>query len=157
MKTTLLKSKWPFLAALCGGFVLSVAVCFGAHPAYLHARGDMWLALQYLQETPQTAPAQKEHLRYARDETQRAIDEVDKAIIIDGKPMNVRPPVDAHLDQQGRVHRAAELLRQARTDISGAESDPNAGQWRRAAYQHIDQALNSCKAAARAVGSDIQY
>lgn len=82
--------------------------------------------------------------------------EVDKAIEADGKPVYEHPPVDAHLDKPGRIHKAVELLRQARTDISGAESDPNAAQWRHVAYKHVDQAIMSCKAAAHAAGYDIQ-
>jgi hypothetical protein len=145
MKTTLSKSKSTWVVMLSACFFLSAVVCLGAHPAYLHARGDLWLALQYLQDTPQTAAAEKEHLHYARQEAREAMAEVDKAIEVDGKPMYEHPPIDAHLDKAGRVHKAVELLRQARTDISGAESDPNAAQWRSVAYKHIDQAIVSSK------------
>jgi hypothetical protein len=79
MKTTLSKSKLTFIPTLCTSFFLSAVLCLGAHPAYLHARSDLWLALQYLQNTPQTAPAEKEHLHYARQEAREAKAEVEKS------------------------------------------------------------------------------
>jgi hypothetical protein len=131
------------------GFVL---VCFlamfatltfaddpGRHPAYLHALTDLRHARAHLDRL---SPSDK-----IDDEEQHAIDEIDKAIgeikrasIDDGKNLNDHPPVDAHLGHKGRYHRALELLDKAHNDIAREEDDPAVHGLRDRAPHHIDEA-----------------
>jgi hypothetical protein len=46
----------------------------------------------------------------------KAIDEIKKAAIDDGKDLNDHPPVDVHMDWPGRLHRTMELLDKAHED-----------------------------------------
>jgi tetratricopeptide (TPR) repeat protein len=126
-----------FLLALCS--TLSFADDPGKHPAYLHALTDLRHARAHLGQF--TGSERK------NDEEQRAIEEIDKAIgeikraaIDDGKNLDDHPPVDAGMDRRGRFHRALELLDKAHNDIAREEDDSWARGLRNRALGHIDEA-----------------
>jgi tetratricopeptide (TPR) repeat protein len=127
-----------FLVAL-GSALTWAADDPGAHPAYLHALSDLRDARAHLERFTGS-----DHLN---DEEQHAIDEIDKAIgeikrasIDDGKNLEDHPPVDTHLGHRGRYHRALELLDKAHNDIAREEDDHWARGLRNRALGHIDEA-----------------
>ena len=88
----------------------------GAHPGYLHALSDLRAARWNLEHRPGDA-AVSEQEDIAISEIDRAIGEVQKAAVRDGKDTFVRPREDANLDRPGRLHHAVELLRAAHDDL----------------------------------------
>jgi len=127
--------------------LLFVAVCVaqtfadepGRHPAYLHALSDLRAARAHLENLAPTYHMDKEEQK-AIEEIDRAIDEIKKASIWDGKNLNDHPPVDAGLDRTGRFRRAMELLDKAHNDIAREEDDPGVRGLRDRAIHHIDEA-----------------
>jgi len=128
------------------GMVIALLLVLGAtnvsaqnrHPAYLHALSDLRAARAHLQR-PDGG-----HLRHEEEEAikeiDRAIDEIKKASIDDGKDLNDHPPVDARMDWNGRLHRALELLNRAHEDISQEEDNQFAQGLQQRAMGHIDKA-----------------
>jgi len=121
------------------------------HPAYLHALSDLRSARAHLQR-PDAG-----HLRHEEEEAikeiDRAIDEIKKASIDDGKDLNDHPPVDAQLDWGGRLHRAVELLNKAHNDISREEDNQFAQGLQQRAMGHIDKAHHEVEEAINWVAS----
>ena len=137
MKTVRYCAILLFFVALCAALTLADEP--GKHPAYLHALSDLRHARAHLERSTGSDRI--------NDEEQRAIDEIDKAIgeikrasIDDGKDLNDHPPVDAHLGHKGRYHRALELLDKAHNDIAREEDDSWARGLRNRALGHIDEA-----------------
>ena len=118
----------------------------GRHPAYLRARSDLRAAqnLMRAHEEPNVA----RRLVEADHEVEAAIQEIDRAAIIDRKDVDDHPRVDPNLDRRGRFRRSIELLREARADLGREEDNGRARGWRDAAYRHIDEALNHMHRAA---------
>ena len=121
------------------------------HPAYLHALSDLRAARAHLQH-PDGA-----HLRHEEEEAikeiNKAIDEIKKASIDDGKDLDDHPPVDANLDWGGRLHRAIELLNKAHNDISREEDNQFAQGLQQRAMGHIDKAHHEVEEAINWVAS----
>jgi hypothetical protein len=131
----------------CAVLVFFLAVCAaitfadepGRHPAYLHALTDLRHARAHLENPAPTYHMDKEE-QHAIGEIDRAIDEIKRAAIDDGKNLNDHPPVDSHMDRRGRFHRTLELLDKAHNDIAREEDDPSVRGLRNRALQHIDEA-----------------
>jgi hypothetical protein len=119
--------------------MLGVAQEPGIHPAYLHALTDLRHARAHLESMAPTHHMDKEE-EHAISEIDKAIDEIKRAAIDDGKNLNDHPPVDTRLDQNGRYHRAMELLDRAHNDIAREEDDPRVRGLRNRALHHIDEA-----------------
>jgi hypothetical protein len=111
----------------------------GKHPAYLHALTDLRHARAHLDKLSPSDHVDAEE-QHAIGEIDRAIEEIKKASIDDGKDLNDHPPVDAHMDRAGRYHRALELLDKAHNDIAREEDDPSTRGLRDRALHHIDEA-----------------
>jgi tetratricopeptide (TPR) repeat protein len=111
----------------------------GMHPAYLHALTDLRHARAHLENLAPTHHMDKEE-EHAINEIDKAIEEIKRAAIDDGKNLNDHPPVDARLDRAGRYHRALELLDKAHNDIAREEDDPHVRGLRNRAIGHIDEA-----------------
>ncbi|MGA9529797.1 MAG: hypothetical protein WBS24_16920 [Terriglobales bacterium] len=126
-----------FVVAVCAA--LSLADEPGRHPAYLHALTDLRHARAHLENPAPTYHMNKEEER-AINEIDKAIDEIKRAAIDDGKRLNDHPPVDARMDRAGRYRRAMELLDKARNDIAREEDDPSTRGLRDRAIHHIDEA-----------------
>jgi hypothetical protein len=119
----------------------------GRHPAYLHARTDL-RASQFLMRVREE-PNVTRNLREADREVEAAVHEIDRAAVLDHKDIDDRPRIDTSLDRRGRFEKIVALLRSARADLAREEDNGRARQWRNAAYQHIDAALEHMHRAAR--------
>lgn len=137
MKTVRHCAVIAFLFALCA--TLSFADEPGRHPAYLHALTDLRHARAHLERETPSGHVDREEA-HAIAEIDKAIAEIKRAAIDDGKNLNDHPPVDAHMDWAGRYHRALELLDSARHDIKEKEDDQFAHGLRHRALEHIDEA-----------------
>ncbi len=135
------------IARHCAVIVLFVAVCAalsfadepGRHPAYLHALTDLRNARAHLERGTWSGRMDREE-DHAIAEIDKAIDEIKRAAIDDGKNLNDHPPVDNHLAHRGRYHRALELLDSARHDVAEKEDDQFARGLKHRALEHIDEA-----------------
>lgn len=137
MKTVRHCTVIVFLLAVCAS--LTFADDPGRHPAYLHALTDLRHARAHLERGTWSGRMDREE-DHAIAEIDKAIDEIKRAAIDDGKNLNDHPPVDAHIERRGRYHRALELLDRAHHDISEKEDDGFAHGLRRRALEHIDEA-----------------
>ncbi len=112
----------------------------GPHPAYIHAMRDLRYARFLLARPSATNVTRPEYA--AVGEIDRALFEITRAAIDDGKNIYAYEPADAGLDRHGRLRRALELLHGARHDlVVNGESDPAAIGWRNGAFRHIDAAM----------------
>jgi len=144
-KLTLLLSAafWTFLGfALTAG--RAAADTPGQHPYYLHALSDLRDARAHLDKlTPSEVVDEKEV--HAIAEVDKAIGEIKKASIDDGKDLSDHPPVDAKLDKKGRLHHAVELLEKAKQDVDHEEDNKFAKGLRGRANDHIKKAIKIVK------------
>jgi hypothetical protein len=147
------------LNTICAGLVPAMAIAIamlapaagiadtpGRHPAYLRARSDL-RAAQFLMRVREE-PNVTRNLRIATDELEAAIGEIDRAAVIDHKDFDDHPRIDAGLPREGRFRKIVELLRSSRADLGREEDNGRAREWRNAAYQHIDAALDHVHRAA---------
>jgi len=113
----------------------------GKHPAYLHALSDLRDARAHLEQLSSDTVNQEE--MHAIDHIDKAIGEIKKAAIMDGKNVQDHVPVDAHLARTGRFHKALELLDKAKRDVSGEEDQPDTQGLQLRVIHHIDEAHRS--------------
>jgi hypothetical protein len=118
----------------------------GRHPRYLHARTDL-RAAQFFARVHEE-PNVTRHLEAAANEIEAAIREIDRAAVIDRKDFEDHPHIDTRIPRRDRFRKIVDLLRSARADIEHEEDNPRAREWRNAAFQHIDEALNNVHRAA---------
>ncbi len=81
------------------------------------------------------------HESVAIEQIDRGINALKAAAIDDGRDIRDHPPVDVPVGP-GRLHRASELLRGARADLSAEEDNPDARRLRHRAFEHIDRAIH---------------
>jgi hypothetical protein len=146
MKLTSLATSLIGLAVLLAPVALN-ADTPGRHPAYLHARSDL-RASQFLMRVREE-PNVSRNLVQADREVEAAIQEIDRAAVLDRKDLDDRPHVDNGMDRHHRFERMVALLRSARADLGREEDNGRARGWRDAAYTHIDAALEHLHRAAR--------
>ena len=149
------KLSTPLLAALAlaASFTALSATAAdlpGKHPAYLHALTDLRGARWNLEHRPGDAAVSAQE-DVAIQEIAAATAEIRRAAIDDGKNLADHPPSDAPRDRPGRLHKAAELLRQVHADVNREEDDPAARGLKRRALQHVDAALRATNRAIRDV------
>jgi hypothetical protein len=144
-----MKSAWS--AALA----LSIAVPFasqadlpGKHPAYLHALSDLRTARWLIEHRPGD-PAVSGQEDVAVTEIDRAIGEIKKAAIDDGKDIHDHPAIDSPADRPGRLHKALEILHKVHSDVAREEDDPETRGLRDRAVHHIDEAIHADEGAIR--------
>lgn len=113
----------------------------GKHPFYLHALSDLRAARWLLEHRPGDAAVSGQE-DAAVDEIDKAMHEIKKASIDDGKDIHDHPPVQGADDRPGRLHRAAELLRKVHDDVAREEDDPFTRGLRDRAVRHVDEALH---------------
>ena len=111
------------------------------HPAYLHALADLRHSRAHRERPAAVSMQTAWDENVAIREIDAAMHEIREASIDDGKGLNDHPPVDAHLDWPGRLHRSLELLRAARHDCEQEEDNGFARGLRNRAIQHIDAAI----------------
>jgi hypothetical protein len=114
----------------------------GKHPAYLHALSDLRAARWLIEHRPGDAAASAQE-DVAITEIDKAINEIKKASIDDGKDIHDHPPVQGVADRPGRLHKAVELLRKVHGDVAKEEDDPFTRGLRDRAIMHIDEALHA--------------
>ena len=133
----------------CALLALFVAVCAaltfadepGRHPAYLHALTDLRHARAHLENLAPTYHMDKEE-QHAIEEIDRAIDEIKRASIDDGKDIGDHAPVDAHMPWKGRLHKSRELIDKAIADCSKEEDDPHTQGLQARILDHLHRAHN---------------
>jgi hypothetical protein len=118
----------------------------GKHPAYLHALSDLRSARWMLEHRPGGAAVSGQE-DVAITEIDRAIGEIKKAAIDDGKDLHDHPAVDVPGDNPGRLHKALELLHKAHGDVAHEEDDPLTQGLRDRAVGHIHLAIVATKTA----------
>jgi hypothetical protein len=118
----------------------------GKHPAYLHALSDLRSARWMLEHRPGGAAVSGQE-DVAISEIDKAIGEIKRAAIDDGKDIHDHPAVDVPTDNPGRLHQALELLHKAHGDIAKEEDDPMTQGLRDRALGHIHLATVATKTA----------
>jgi len=113
----------------------------GKHPAYLHALSDLRDARAHLEQIGNDAVVDEQV--HAMDHIDKAIGEIKRAAIMDGKNIQDHVPVDAHLARTGRFHKALELLDKAKQDVSGEEDQPDTAGLQMRVLRHIEEARHS--------------
>jgi hypothetical protein len=121
---------------------------FGPHPYYLHALSDLRAARWMIEHRPGNWVQTRDEMEAVR-RIDRAIGEIKKASIEDGKNIEDHPPVDELSDHAGRLHKALDFLRKARQDIGHDEDNVFAQGLQARAYGHIDGAIGAVKRAMR--------
>jgi hypothetical protein len=114
----------------------------GKHPFYLHALSDLRAARWLLEHRPGDAAVSGQE-DVAITEIDKAIGEIKRASIDDGKDIHDHPPVQGVPDRPGRLHKAAELLRKVHSDVAREEDDPFTRGLRDRAVMHVDEALHA--------------
>jgi len=116
----------------------------GKHPAYLHALSDLRDARWNLEHRPGDAAVSGQE-DVAITEIDKAIGEVKKAAIDDGKDIHDHKPEDAKLDHPGRLHHAIELLKKAESDVSKEEDNPETQGLQQRVRGHIHEAIHAAE------------
>ena len=119
---------------------------FGNHPYYLHALSDLRAARWMIEHRPGNWQQTADEIEAVR-RIDAAIGEIKKASIEDGKNLQDHEPVTEVHDHMGRLHKALDLLRKSRQDISHDEDNVFAQGLQARAYGHIDGAINAVKKA----------
>ena len=110
----------------------------GKHPAYLHALSDLRFARSLL-ERPNGGELRQQE-KEAIHKIDDAIAEIKRASIDDGKNIADHEAVDPHLPWVGRLHKASELLDDARHDCRKEEDNPETRGLQMRVLRHIDEA-----------------
>ena len=111
----------------------------GRHPYYLHALSDLRSARWLLDHRAGDGRV-REHEAIAVQEIDRAISEIKRAAIDDGRDLNDHPIPDER-EYGGRLRRADELLHKVHNDVAREEDDPAVRGLRNRAVGHIDEAI----------------
>jgi hypothetical protein len=114
----------------------------GKHPYYLHALTDLRTARWMLEHRPGNAAVSAQE-DVAVAEIDKAIGEIKRASIDDGKDIHDHPAVDVPGDHPGRLHKARELLRKVHSDVDREEDDPLTKGLKDRAVHHIDEAIHA--------------
>jgi hypothetical protein len=129
------------IAGLAVILTLPFALMAQRHPGYLHALSDLRYARELLEHGNWgPAAADREH---AIGEIDRAIEELRRAAVDDGKNPYAHPPIEERWEPRDRLHRAEEALGRAREMISREEDNPDARGWRDRAFHHIEDARHA--------------
>jgi hypothetical protein len=109
------------------------------HPAYLHALSDLRHARAFLARPAGLTVKWDEN--NAIREIDAAINEIKRAAIDDGKPMEDHPAIDVGMEWGGRLQRARELVETAKRDSSSEEDNGAIAGLRGRAVHHMDEAV----------------
>jgi ribosomal protein L12E/L44/L45/RPP1/RPP2 len=112
-----------------------------AHPLYLHALSDLREARSNL-EHREGDPQMKWDEHHALELVDRALGDIKRAAIDDGKNIDDHPPVDSHERRPGRLHKALSSLQAARKDVSDEEDNAFANGLRARGLHDIDEAIH---------------
>lgn len=118
----------------------------GKHPYYLHALSDLRAARWMLEHRPGDAAVSGQE-DIGITEIDKAIGEIKRAAIDDGKDVHDHLKVDVPNDHPGRLHKALEVLRKVHSDVGREEDDPMTKGLRNRAVTHIDEAIHATEKA----------
>jgi hypothetical protein len=148
-------------AGLLAGLIcaLSVTALSGAraadpnqHPHYLHAQSDLRFARGWLTALGENNVMGREMDGVANID--KAIHEINRADIDDGKDIHDHPPIDTSVKHKGRLHKALDLLQSSKKDLEFNEDDKAALGWRKAALKHVQDAIKAVHGAINDVKND---
>lgn len=114
----------------------------GEHPAYAHALADLREARWQIAHRRGDESMSRNEAA-ALDEIDRAIDEAKHAAWSDGKDLENHVAPDVSVDERGRLHAAADLLRQAEDYVNRQEDNRSARDDRERVLRHIDAAMDA--------------
>lgn len=138
-------------AALLAVPTIAQAQWWQHHPKYLHAMSDLRKAYWLVAHREENQPGEKHEERKALKEIGRAYQDLKDASIVDERDIADQPPADMDFgDHRGRLHRALDLLNEARNDIQGEEEDPAARGFRRGALKDLNKAIDATQDAIHA-------
>jgi len=143
--TKLLKVLLPLTMLGLMPMVATSQVLPGKHPGYLHALTDLRTARWFLYHQPGDSKVSGDE-DVAITEIDKAIGELKKASIDDGKDLNDHPKVDVK-EHGSRLLKSIETLKAARHDIEQEEDNPEARDLRHRAFEHIDHAIGAAERA----------
>jgi hypothetical protein len=131
------------IAGLAVALALPLVVMAQRHPGYLHALSDLRYARALLEhgEWGRVGPERER----AVGEIDRAIEELRRAAMDDGRNPDQRPPIEERWEPRDRLHRAEEALGRAREAITREEDNPAARAWRNRAFRHIEEARRAVR------------
>ncbi len=112
----------------------------GRHPGYVHAVQDLRYARALLDRGDRGWGPVAADQQHATAEIDRAIEELRRAAMDDGRNPNERPRIDMRWEPRDRLRRASEALGDARESISREEDNPGAREMRDRAFHHIEEA-----------------
>ncbi|MGA3081594.1 MAG: hypothetical protein ABSD44_09450 [Terracidiphilus sp.] len=131
----------PAFALLAFLFQAAAASAHAQGPAYLHAISDLRSAREYLKMD--TRPETSNARGFALYQINRAIDDMQKAAIDDGKHPWQAPPPQSGGDPRWPIHSAQKLLQEARQDVARGRDAPENVGLQIGSLQHIDKALQA--------------
>ena len=134
------------LIATLSTYTVARADLPGRHPFYLHALSDLRSARWLLEHRPGDAMVST-HEDIAIQAIDRAINEIRRASIDDGKDLRDHPQMDVPGEHGGRLHRAVEILRRVHSDVAREEDDPASRGLRNRAVGNVDEAIHQTEAA----------
>ncbi len=114
----------------------------GKHPYYLHALSDLRAARWMVEHRAGDAAVSGQE-DVAINEIDRAIGEIKKAAVDDGKDLHDHQAVTDVADRTGRLHKALDLLHKTHDDVAREEDDPAVKGLRDRAVAHIDAAIEA--------------
>jgi hypothetical protein len=123
---------------------------YGQHPAYLHALSDLRAARWLIEHKPGNWKATEEEMG-AVNEIDKAIEELKKASIDDGKDINFHPKVDEKADHPGRIHESLQYLQKAKSDVNEEEDNKFAQNLNVKIFNHIGKAIEFAEKAKKLV------
>ena len=125
----------------------------GRHPHYMHAMSDVSVAyLLVRRHGGDEGPVRHEEER-AMVAIQYAFSTLQNAATVVRKDPDYQPPADnTDFDHRGRLHRALDLLHDARDAVDVPEDDHDARPLKARALGQIDAALHATEDAIRAYG-----
>jgi hypothetical protein len=130
-----------YALVLIGAATPANAQAPGQHPEYLHAIRNLRQARGILEGNNFTTPGHAQAATATIHDIDKALDHLKAASKLDDKSLGDVPPPRTDMTAVGRFHQANDLLKAARHDASGPESDPAAVQYRLMALNDIDAAL----------------
>lgn len=146
MRVRMLGVSLAFAAAALLATMSAQGQWWHRHPGYLHAMSNLRMAYWLLEHRDPRDPEIARDERYTMGDIRNAYQELKSASIIDDKDIDDQPPAQTSFyDHKGRLYHALDLLREARSDISREESDPEARGLRNKAIMHIDYGINHLK------------
>src|SRR5579883_750274 len=125
----------------------------GNHPEYLHTRSDLRRANRLLNSGSRYYTVSRD-IQAIDNEIDVAIQEIDRAAVVDRKNINDNPKIDVSLNRSGRLHKVLQLLESARNDLSQTENNRYARGWRSRAEYHVNRAIDLTNRAIQDSSSD---